>query len=168
VFVCQSSTKPADIQPVPGLPPTWAHPSGTIWVEDRSTGSAVWKQIKSHPTKKGYLQVPVCGRKYYVHRLVLLAFVGPCPAGMQCCHENDKHDDNRLENLRWDTPKANSRDAKRNGLVPHGPLPQTRKLTDEMMPLIRQLRKEGWSLRRLGHRFSVSDVAILKSLRRPI
>lgn len=50
-----------------------------------------------------------------VHRLVLLAFVGPCPAGMEACHWNDISDDNRLENLRWDTLSANSRDALRNG-----------------------------------------------------
>ena len=55
-------------------------------------------------------------REYiFVHRLVLLAFVGPCPTGMEACHWNDVPDDNRLENLRWDTSSANSRDASRNG-----------------------------------------------------
>jgi hypothetical protein len=50
-----------------------------------------------------------------VHRLVLFAFVGPCPPGMQACHENDVAGDNRLVNLRWDTPAANVADAYRNG-----------------------------------------------------
>jgi hypothetical protein len=45
-----------------------------------------------------------------VHRLVLLAFVGPCPIGMIACHNNGDHSDNRLENLRWDTHKSNSAD----------------------------------------------------------
>ncbi|MCR4338868.1 MAG: NUMOD4 motif-containing HNH endonuclease, partial [Gemmatimonadaceae bacterium] len=39
-----------------------------------------------------------------VHRLVLAAFVGPCPPGQQCNHKNGKRDDNRLANLEWVTP----------------------------------------------------------------
>lgn len=50
-----------------------------------------------------------------VHRLVLLAFVGPCPPGMQALHEYDVAGDNRLVNLRWGTPKENVADAFRNG-----------------------------------------------------
>ena len=49
-----------------------------------------------------------------VHRLVLEAFVGPCPPGMEGCHWNDNHHDNRLENLRWDTHGANELDKARN------------------------------------------------------
>lgn len=55
------------------------------------------------------------GRGYFVHRLVLLAFVGPCPVGMECCHANDVPGDNRLSNLRWDTHSANGHDKVRNG-----------------------------------------------------
>ena len=51
----------------------------------------------------------------YVHRLVLEAFVGPCPDGMVACHYNDIGTDNRLENLRWDTPSENTKDLVRNG-----------------------------------------------------
>lgn len=51
----------------------------------------------------------------YVHRLVLEAFVGPAPAGHECCHNNGDFRDNRLENLRWDTRKANVADAKKHG-----------------------------------------------------
>lgn len=47
------------------------------------------------------------------HALVLTAFVGPRPAGMEACHANDVPDDNRLQNLRWDTPEANRADKAR-------------------------------------------------------
>ncbi len=46
-------------------------------------------------------------RHFTIHRLVLLAFVGPCPEGMECCHKNHSPSDNRLPNLRWDTKAAN-------------------------------------------------------------
>jgi hypothetical protein len=50
-----------------------------------------------------------------VHCLVLEAFVGPCPPGLEGCHYNDIGDDNRLSNLRWDTHSANIFDKVRNG-----------------------------------------------------
>ncbi len=54
-------------------------------------------------------------RRYMVHRLVLEAFVGPCPEGMETLHRNDISGDNRLENLRWGTHAENIEDMKRNG-----------------------------------------------------
>ena len=51
----------------------------------------------------------------YVHRLVLEAFVGPCPAGMVTCHRDDNPSNNHLSNLRWDTESANQFDKVRNG-----------------------------------------------------
>ena len=49
---------------------------------------------------------------------VLEAFVGPCPPGLEACHGNDVADDNRLENLRWDTRTENQLDRVRNGIHP--------------------------------------------------
>jgi hypothetical protein len=51
----------------------------------------------------------------WMHQLVLEAFVGPRPPGMWACHGNDIAWDNRVGNLRWDTPGENIRDAVRNG-----------------------------------------------------
>lgn len=54
------------------------------------------------------------GRKLYyalVHRLVLEAFVGPCPPGMECCHGDLDRSNAALSNLRWDTRSANTIDA---------------------------------------------------------
>ena len=47
--------------------------------------------------------------------MVLETFVGPCPDGLECCHNNDLFCDNRLENLRWDTHRANIADRTRHG-----------------------------------------------------
>lgn len=50
-----------------------------------------------------------------VHRLVMLAFVGPCPDGMEVCHNNGDPTDNRLSNLRYDTRAENMLDIVRSG-----------------------------------------------------
>jgi hypothetical protein len=51
--------------------------------------------------------------------LVLTAFVGPKPPGLECCHFNDRQSDNSLTNLRWDTRSANAQDNVRNGNHPN-------------------------------------------------
>lgn len=50
-----------------------------------------------------------------VHRLVLEAFVGPCPDGMEGCHNNGNRTDARLGNLRWDTHRNNQLDRRAHG-----------------------------------------------------
>ena len=42
--------------------------------------------------------------------MVIHAFVGPTPPGMEICHNNGIHADNRLKNLRFDTHAANMED----------------------------------------------------------
>lgn len=50
-----------------------------------------------------------------VYHLVLTAFRGPRPPGMDGCHNNGIETDNRLVNLRWDTHEANMQDMSRHG-----------------------------------------------------
>ena len=54
-------------------------------------------------------------RTVRVHRLVLEAFVGPCPEGMEGCHNDGDASNNALSNLRWDTSSANKQDMIRHG-----------------------------------------------------
>ena len=66
-----------------------------------------------------YRGVSLTQRSHYVHRLVLEAFVGPCPPGQQCRHLNGIPTDNRLENLAWGTPSEDNFDRIRHGTHQH-------------------------------------------------
>lgn len=74
--------------------------------------------------KRGYLVVNLTARgirkQARVHDLVLLAFRGLPEEGMVGCHNNGTPDDNRLENLRWDTVKNNAQDTVRHGRTLRG------------------------------------------------
>ena len=59
-------------------------------------------------------------RKCQVHRLVLEAFVGPCPAGMVACHNDGNSRNASIDNLRWDTMKANVADSIKHGVIKRG------------------------------------------------
>lgn len=69
--------------------------------------------------KSGYLSLGLYayneGTASLVHRLVLLAFVGPAPEGMECCHGNGDRIDNRLINLRWASHLDNMDDKRQHG-----------------------------------------------------
>ena len=77
------------------------------------------KILASSPNTAGHLQVNLTkdgrGASTRVHRLVLLAFVGPCPEGMQACHWDDDKYNNHLSNLRWASGSDNLHDRVRNG-----------------------------------------------------
>jgi len=66
----------------------------------------------------GYLRVNLCAgkpRDFFVHRLVLETFVGPCPPGMEGCHNDGNRQNNATSNLRWDTRVQNMADKKIHG-----------------------------------------------------
>lgn len=111
--------------PIPGFDGYQVSDLGNVWSNARTIvrrdGIQRWQPgqlLRTHDAR-GYRRVSLQrdGRvsTQRVHRLVLEAFVGPCPAGMECCHGPGGPADNRLVNLRWDTPSENNRDAVRQG-----------------------------------------------------
>ena len=86
---------------------------------DMSGNNRLGKMRKLEIDKDGYnkivLRLDGVSRKFLVHRLVLEAFVGPCPENMEACHNNGMPGDNHVPNLRWDTNEANKADIIRHG-----------------------------------------------------
>lgn len=72
-----------------------------------------------HPGTHGYPSVRLYkqGKAYnvYAHRAVMAAFVGPCPKGLEVCHNNGIRSDARLSNLRYGTRGENVRDSVKHG-----------------------------------------------------
>lgn len=62
---------------------------------------------------EGVYEVSSLGNVRSLHRLVLEAFAGPFPAGMEGCHSDGNPLNNAASNLRWDTRSANQKDAVR-------------------------------------------------------
>ena len=84
--------------------------------------------LKPDSKKSGYLYVNLSNKgrqkKRYIHRLVLLAFVGPPLEGQEVLHSDGDATNNRLENLRWGTRNENMLDS-----VSHGTHNNARKET---------------------------------------
>lgn len=95
--------------PIPGYDGYSVSDTGEVMSFKRSRAGRLLRQI---PATGGYRLVKLgnANNPKRIHRLVLEAFVGPCPEGMEACHNNGDPADNRLENLRWDTKSANMTD----------------------------------------------------------
>jgi hypothetical protein len=117
--------------------------------------------VPSHGNKgKGYPKVVLCkkGKLHYfnVPILVLIAFKGPRPPGMECCHKDDNPLNNHVDNLYWGTRDQNREDAIRNGKILFGDSHPRMKFTDENVFQITQRYKPGNIKGRRGNKFQLA------------
>ena len=91
-----------------------------LFTYDRETGVLYWRWRVSNRVPKtleagtqnksnGYLYVQVHGRRYRVHRVVMLMCYGFYGEGLEVDHINHVRNDNRLVNLRFVTHRGNMR-----------------------------------------------------------
>lgn len=118
------------------------------------------KELRPGRMKSGHLSVALGkGNSRCVHVLVLEAFVGPRPAGMEGLHGDDVPSNNRLDNLRWGTRSDNIKDAIANGNKGVGSRSYQAKLTES--DVIRIKRYYGHlSANEVGRIFGVSGGSI--------
>lgn len=161
---------PVEYRPVAGFPAYRVGSDGTVsscWSRGgrRRVLTDKWHIKVPDVGDKGHLRVELRDEsgtvaKFMVHRLVLEAFVGPCPAGMEGCHGDGDPTNNRITNLRWDTPENNWADRKRHGRGCEGTKSSQAKLDDEAVQVIRDERARGVPLKNLAARFGVSMAKI--------
>lgn len=147
---CEQSTCPNETwRAIPGLDGYEVSDLGRVRSIDRISRRSdlvvhlKGRPISSHRNADGYWRSRVGDRMYFVHSLVLLAFVGPRPDGMQACHGNGDPSDCRLANLRWDTPKGNALDRLRHGTYQFGERNPRAKLSAEQVCEIRATAVQG-------------------------
>lgn len=96
-------------------------------------------------SKRPFVTFRVNGKRINkpVHSIVALAFLGPCPIGLETCHWDDDNTNNQVSNLRYDTRTANRLDAIRNGKTPSGENHCCATITDNEVAEIRELFAKG-------------------------
>lgn len=119
------------------------------------------KPLAGSVNHKGYARVALTDRagvrkNHSIHRLVLAAFVGPCPDGMEGCHKDGNSRDNTLGNLRWDSPVANWADRRTHGTATIGAKHPMAKITEETARAIKERLKDDIAVRLLAAEFDVS------------
>ncbi len=88
-------------------------------------GTEPGRVLKPGRTKDGYLKFELFNNgtpcSHYVHRLVVEAFIGEIPTGLEVNHIACQKADNRLENLEVVTHALNTKHAWDTGLRRHTP-----------------------------------------------
>ena len=100
-----------------------------------------------------------------IHRLVLEAFVGPCPPGHEGCHYDGNPHNNRLENLRWDTHRNNLNDRIRHNTIRKGDRHPLVKIKLDDRETIRRLARRGFSSEQIAALFGTQNGTVQKWIR---
>lgn len=97
--------------------------------------------VKPQPNNKGYGRVQLCGKFYFVHRLVAEKYI-PNPYNLpQVNHIDGDKTNNSVENLEWVSNQENRNHAIKNGLHTQGENCSWSKLTKEDVQYIRNHRE---------------------------
>jgi hypothetical protein len=154
-------------RPVPGFPGYRVGDDGSVWSCRSRNGIGplkdVWHSLRQQrigggPGKRYPAVTLYPGqRQRLVHLLILEAFVGPCPDGMQCLHNDGDPGNNRLSNLRWGTRVENAADRRRHGTCPIGERNGCALLDTDKVRAIRLARATTRkTLKQIGQEYGVS------------
>lgn len=135
---------------VPGFPDYEVSDMGRI----KSFRRKKVRVLNPHRNNLGYSSVVLFRdgnppKQMTVHRIVMLAFVGPCPERMEVCHSDANPRNNQLSNLRYDTHLANMREVTLLG--------KKRVIFDEQAKAIKEDRQLGVSTKELAERYRISE-----------
>lgn len=154
---------------VPRFPGYKVGTNGSVWSEwgsgfSAKTRTGRWKRIALRKVHHGYWK---CGlsrdgklHHFHVHRLMGISFLGEHGPGWHVCHNDGNGSNNRLGNLRWDTPKGNMSDKVRHGTHQAGERHARAKIKDRDIPDIRRLISLGVPGAEIAERYGVSKSAI--------
>lgn len=131
-----------------GFPGYRVGDDGSVWSAWKRGGKGrgsvslgvVWKILSPKTDSNGRHNYTLCCPSHKDVRpqvLVLLAFVGPCPEGMEGCHWDGNPANNNVWNLRWATHKDNMKDRTRHGRTYQGTAHHSAVLNPDLVRSIR-------------------------------
>lgn len=124
------------------------------------------RKLLKFGNSRGYLTVELSAKRFTVHRLVMLAFVGPRPTGMHINHIDGIKVNNRLSNLEYCTPSENQKHSFEAGLQDNrGENHSQNKLTESDVRYIREQLKSRTQTD-IAKEFNVDPSAICNIKRR--
>jgi hypothetical protein len=130
---------------------------------------ATWKRLGGSSDRHGYLHVTLrdasIGRKksYLLHRVILEAFRGPCPPGMEARHLDGDPANERLLNLEWATHLDNASDKVRHGTETFGSRNGKARFIEEQILDIRERWAKGVTCAELAriHHVDGSTISLI-------
>jgi hypothetical protein len=131
---------------------------GRLMTVKQGSGARYGRILKPGYSQKGYVQYTLgkYGGRHSAHLLVMQAFFGSKPDGMEINHINGIKDDNRLENLEYCTKSQNKLHATKFLNKGRGESHGNSKITDEIVREIRRLGHTGLSHREIAARFNIT------------
>ena len=164
------------VRDVPGFPSYLVSNYGDVWKSwEDPRRQVVGVRTLARDISDGYPRVQLRNtdgvwKNRYVHQLVLLAFVGPCPPGKESGHRNGQRDDPRLDNLRYVTELENKADYLVHGTRLMGNTHPNRAIDTDIARAIDTRLREVSSYKQVADEFGVtvslvSQIAIGKNWR---
>lgn len=128
----------------------------------RSLKRSVVRVLSPDEVKGNYLRVSLSRdgvvSRFFIHRLVMDAFIGPRPIDQWAAHNNGNPHDNRASNLRWATRTDNEMDKRIHGTAPTGQKNPCAKLSEDDARAIRNAPTEPRKQLAETYRVSVSTI----------
>jgi hypothetical protein len=128
--------------------------------------------LEPYSSRQGYLFVSLSNsdkqrKRWAVHRLVLLAFVGEPPIGQgHGAHRDGDRKNNRIGNLSWLSAKENMADRYIHGTDPRGGRNPFAKLTESQVIDIRARVDSGQPAKAVAAQYGVNVFTVLAVHRR--
>lgn len=151
---------------IDGFPGYRVGSDGTVWSRMRWGGREAdvlcgdWRQLKLDQRKYGHQYVTLRNEsvraRFQVHHLVLQAFIGPRPHGLEGCHEDGNASNNSAGNLRWGTHKSNMEDRSRHRTL-SGERHGRAVINQEQADAIRKRWQAGEKVAALAREFGISE-----------
>jgi len=126
-----------DISDLIGIPNVVLSKDGRLWRDGKEKKFTI--NVIGYPVVTFYLNGK--GKTFYLHQLLLKAFVRMPNKGEECLHRNGIRSDFRLENLSWGTRKDNVADAIKHGTATIGANNGAAIFTNEEVQIIRRVKQ---------------------------